>query len=135
MPGLKVWLDVDDLISTSDLEAAVHSSMCIIVFLSGSTHEDSNVKQTISDYFRSWNCKREFYAAAISAKDAPIVLVIETDPSKGGVPWSTHVNDCPESFSPSAEESCINMCARARTLVLSLTKVTCALDNVWCVRC
>ena len=52
LPGVKVFLDVDDLDSIDQLEAHVEASAAVLILL-GSEH-----------YFRSANCLRELAAGA-----------------------------------------------------------------------
>ena len=87
--GLRIFLDVDDLVSIDRLEQDIAASRAIIVFLSGSWQDG----RERSDYFRSANCLREFRAAVLQKKR--IVLVVETDPDHGGVAFSTHLHACP----------------------------------------
>jgi hypothetical protein len=94
VPGLRVWLDVDDLTELSKLEEAVDSARIILVFLSGSDGKRS-------DYFQSANCLREFRSAVKAGK--PIVCVLETDASHGSVPWEAHVAACPKDLRPALE--------------------------------
>jgi hypothetical protein len=64
LPGLKVWLDVDELQDISKLEESVAESAVFILYYSGG-------------YFRSKNCRREIYAAI--KLDKPIILLYEGD--------------------------------------------------------
>jgi hypothetical protein len=64
LPGLKVWLDVDELQDISKLEESVAESAVFILYYSGG-------------YFRSKNCRREIYAAV--KLDKPIILLYEGD--------------------------------------------------------
>jgi hypothetical protein len=66
LPGLKVWLDVDELQDISQLEESVKESAVFILYYSGG-------------YFRSKNCRREIYAAIKLEK--PIILLYEGDKS------------------------------------------------------
>ena len=80
LPGIKVFLDVDDLqdISEKALEGYVEQSQCILIFLS-------------RGYF-SGNCLVELRAALEMNK--PIILVHETDWDKGGAPLNQLMDDC-----------------------------------------
>ena len=62
LPGLKVWLDVDNLNDTSKLEDCVGASAVVVIFYS-------------KGYFKSKNCRREVYAAM--KFDKPIILLYE----------------------------------------------------------
>jgi hypothetical protein len=66
LPGLKVWLDVDELQDISKLEESVAESAVFILYYS-------------KGYFKSRNCRREIYAAAKLGK--PIILIYEGDES------------------------------------------------------
>jgi hypothetical protein len=66
LPGLKVWLDVDELQDISKLEESVAESAVFILYYSGG-------------YFRSKNCLREIYAAV--KLDKPVILLYEGDES------------------------------------------------------
>jgi hypothetical protein len=67
IPGVRIWLDVDDIDNSGgDLEQAVSESEVFIVFIS-------------KDYFKSWNCRREIYAAVRLGK--PFVVIYEGDES------------------------------------------------------
>ena len=106
-PGLRCFLDVEDLADTSRLEEYVEASDVLIVFLSGSIDtqwasqsptQASPGQSTIevevrSDYMRSKSCLRELRAATRVGK--PICWVAETDPRHGGVPLEVHRRDCP----------------------------------------
>ena len=66
LPGLKVWLDVDNLTNTSALENSVKESAVFMLFYS-------------QNYFKSKNCCRELYAAMELGR--PIVVVCIGDNS------------------------------------------------------
>ena len=66
LPGLNVWLDVDELTDTSALENSVKQSAVFMLFYS-------------ENYFKSENCCRELYAAMELGK--PIVVVYVGDDS------------------------------------------------------
>eukprot|EP00592_Proboscia_alata_P023596 CAMPEP_0194424146 /NCGR_PEP_ID=MMETSP0176-20130528/23412_1 /TAXON_ID=216777 /ORGANISM="Proboscia alata, Strain PI-D3" /LENGTH=2584 /DNA_ID=CAMNT_0039233745 /DNA_START=230 /DNA_END=7984 /DNA_ORIENTATION=+ len=66
LPGLKVWLDVDDLQDISKLEDSVAESVVFVLYYS-------------RGYFRSKNCRREIYAAMYL--DKPIIVLYEGDDS------------------------------------------------------
>ena len=71
LPGVSVFLDVDDLEEIGKLEEYITASAAISIFLS-------------HYYFKSTNCLREVAASVDQAK--PIVLVHEVDAAKGGGP-------------------------------------------------
>ena len=95
VPGLRVFLDVDDLTSTTELESFVARSDVVIVFLSGSSVDDRSL------YFASKNCLRELRNAIALGK--PLVFVLETDPQHGGVPLAMHLRDCPPDVRPALD--------------------------------
>jgi hypothetical protein len=66
LPGLKVWLDVDELKDITKLEESVAESSVFILYYS-------------KGYFQSKNCRREIYAAIYF--DKPIILLYEGDDS------------------------------------------------------
>jgi membrane protease YdiL (CAAX protease family) len=68
LPGVSVFLDVDDLEEIGDLEGYVDRSSAILVFCS-------------PGYFSSRNCMREIRCAVTKAK--PLIALLE-DPSRGG---------------------------------------------------
>ena len=90
VPGLRVFLDVDDLIDISQLEGLIDASDVIIVFLTGSI-ADSGMEQ--SAYMRSFNCMRELRRAVQT--NSPLVFVRETDQRHGAVSMPAHRRDCP----------------------------------------
>ena len=79
LPGIRVFLDVDDLQEIGKLEEYIEQSQCILIFLS-------------RNYFFSTNCLRELDHALKSNK--PLVLVHEEDPGKGGAPLEELKADC-----------------------------------------
>lgn len=68
LPDLVVFLDVDDLEDIGQLEHYVQSSDLVLIVLT-------------EHYLSSRNCRRELAAAV--ALDKPVVLLVETDDSKG----------------------------------------------------
>ena len=79
MPGVIVFLDVDDLEEIGNLEQYVAASQCVLILLS-------------RGYFFSANCLREInYAIAMNK---PLILVHEPDPGKGGLPLAELREDC-----------------------------------------
>ena len=63
IPGIKLWLDVDDLEDISALESSVANCLMVIIFYS-------------EGYFESKNCRRELYAAVEQNKP---ILVLHDD--------------------------------------------------------
>jgi len=82
MPGVRIWLDVDNLDDVGKLEESVADSATFIIFLS-------------AGYFRSWNCRRELYAALASKR--PFIVVHEADTAKGGASIQALRDECRES--------------------------------------
>jgi len=64
LPGVRIWLDSDNLTHVDQLESAVNSCNVILIFYT-------------EGYFRSVNCRREVYAA-VSA-DKPIYVIYESE--------------------------------------------------------
>lgn len=81
--GMKIFLDVDDLQDIGALEAYIDETMVVLVFLS-------------RGYFTSRNCLRE--ARASMQRNKPILLVHETDASKGGFTLEEARAECPEDL-------------------------------------
>ena len=82
LPGVKIFLDVDDLASIGDLELYIEESSCVMVFVS-------------KGYFSSKNCLREACCAIERRK--PLSLI--EDPAKGGAPLATIVKEeCPKEI-------------------------------------
>lgn len=75
LPGVCVFLDVDDLESIDELEEYVEASQAMLV-MHGS-----------DKYYASFNCQREI--AAAKRLDLPLVRVHETDRNKNGTPLAT----------------------------------------------
>jgi len=71
VPGVRVFLDVDDLQDIGDLEGYINRSQCVLLFFSRA-------------YFNSRNCRREIESAVNNNK--PLVVVHEEDESHGGLP-------------------------------------------------
>ena len=82
LPGVRIWLDVDNLDDVGKLEESVADSATFIIFLS-------------SGYFRSWNCRRELYAALASVR--PFIVVHEADTAKGGASLAALRDECRDS--------------------------------------
>jgi hypothetical protein len=91
VPGLRVFLDVDDLTDIGSLEGLIGATDVILIFLAGSIAADGTER---SDYMRSANCIREFRTAVQLRK--PIVFVRETDPQHGAISLEAHLRDCPD---------------------------------------
>ena len=81
LPGVRVFLDVDDLESVDALEEYMRGSQAILILL-GST-----------EYFASRNCVRELAAAA--ALGLPPMGVHDADVSKNGAPLAALRSACP----------------------------------------
>jgi len=81
LPGIQVFLDVDNLESIDQLEAYVEASTCFLLLL-GSPR-----------YFTSTNCLRE--VAASKSYELPLVPVHDSDPSKKGAPLDDLKATCP----------------------------------------
>ena len=71
LPGVSIFLDVDDLEEISALERYIDETCVVLIFLS-------------KGYFRSKNCLREVVESC--KKQKPLVLVWEPDSAKGGAP-------------------------------------------------
>ena len=69
-PGLRVWLDVEDLTDISALEEAVDASWTLLILVT-------------SGYFQSKNCMRELVRCV--ATDTPRIAVVERDAAHGGL--------------------------------------------------
>merc|ERR1740136_223235 len=63
IPGIKIWLDVDDLENISALEKSVANCSVLIIFYS-------------EGYFQSKNCRRELYAAV--SQNKPLLVLHES---------------------------------------------------------
>jgi len=81
--GLSIFLDVDDLEDIGALERYIDETMVMLIFLS-------------RGYFQSRNCLREVRAAMERAR--PIILVLETDETKGGFALADAREECPEEL-------------------------------------
>ena len=80
LPGIAIFLDVDDLQDIGDLEGYVRDSAVVLLFLS-------------RRYFQSHNCRREIVASLEQQK--PLVLVHEQQQEKGGGPLDLLKSECP----------------------------------------
>ena len=78
LPGVVVFLDVDDLKDIGDLEGYVRATGVMLFFLS-------------RRYFQSRNCLREVRASLEQEK--PLVLVQEQQEDKGGGPLDSAGHD------------------------------------------
>mmetsp|Transcript_28041 Transcript_28041/g.94170 ORF Transcript_28041/g.94170 Transcript_28041/m.94170 type:complete len:1051 (+) Transcript_28041:106-3258(+) len=92
--NISPFLDVDNLDDTARLEEHVGNSEAVIVLLTGSTAVADGAPA--SDYMRSRNCLRELRAAV--ERKRPLILLLETDPSHGGVPLDVHRAECPDEL-------------------------------------
>ena len=88
LPGVRVFLDVDDLDDIADLEAHIQASAAALVYL-GSV-----------SYFGSPNCMREVCAS--KEANLPLVRVHESDMSKASASLYTPYTPFPE---PTREEA------------------------------
>ena len=79
LPGVRAFLDVDDLEDNLQLERHVEQSQAVLIFLS-------------KGYFFSKNCLRELDCAV--ALDKPLILVHEADLSHGGAPLEHLRDEC-----------------------------------------
>ena len=79
LPGVVVFLDIDDLEDIGALEGYVRSTRVMLFFLS-------------TNYFGSRNCLREIKASIEQEK--PLVLVQEQQEDKGGGPLDTLKAEC-----------------------------------------
>ena len=79
IPGISIFLDVDDLLEIGDLELYVQQTGCILIFLS-------------RGYFYSTNCMRE--AQAVTNQKKPVVLLREDDINKGGIALADIMKEC-----------------------------------------
>ena len=105
VPGLKSWLDVDDMRSKSGTSATDKDSFyrlideqhTIIAFLTGSRLESGQeAGKEVSDYFSSPPCLNEIRRGRQNG--IPIIFLYETDPTHGGVSMEAHRRDCPEDL-------------------------------------
>ena len=81
VPGCSIFLDVDDLVNINALEEEVAATQVVLMILS-------------RGYFWSKNCMREINATVQRGK--PVVLVHETDESKGGALLEVLQDECPQ---------------------------------------
>ena len=81
LPGVQIFLDVDDLESIDHLEAYVEASAALLVLLGKET------------YFHSRNCMRELDAAVVH--DLPLVRLHDWDVQKNGAPLAQLRHACP----------------------------------------
>ena len=104
LPLPQVWLDVDDgnrsMKETSKdkrpppqtleekYQRAVEIVDTVLVFLAGIFLPDGT---PVSTYFQSMYCRHEFMAAIRYEKR--IVVILETEPSKGGIPLHAHLDE------------------------------------------
>ncbi|KAL1515069.1 hypothetical protein AB1Y20_004134 [Prymnesium parvum] len=80
MPGCKIFLDVDDLEEIGELANYVEASQSMLIFLS-------------KGYFSSNNCLEELDSAMCAM--VPLILVHETDASRGAAPLDVLRSECP----------------------------------------
>jgi len=84
LPGVQVFLDVDNLDNLDRLELHVQESTSMLILLGSPA------------YFASWNCQRE--VASAMANGLPLILVHEADPQKNGAPIELLEAACPEDM-------------------------------------
>ena len=92
LPGVKIFLDVDDLDDVSKIAEHVKASSLVLCFLS-------------RGYFLSAPCMTEVRVAIANGK--PIVAVHEEDDQHGGAPLDEIFDDCP----PDIQRSDIIVCS------------------------
>ena len=92
LPGISVFLDVDDLEDIGALEKYVEQTQCMLLLLT-------------RGYFHSRNCLREVDATLGQQK--PYFLVHEADEAKGGGPLSALKSEC-ASKRPELAEALFN---------------------------
>jgi len=90
LPGVRIWLDVDNLDDVGRLEESVADAMSFLVFLS-------------AGYFRSFNCRRELYAALGSNR--PFIPIFEADAAKGGASLAVLQAECRENCVEAAPDA------------------------------
>ena len=83
VPGVRVFLDVDDLEDIGKLEEYIEESSSVLIFLS-------------QGYFSSSNCLREVYHAVHLNK--PLILVREPNPMRGGVALQVARSEMPRDL-------------------------------------
>jgi hypothetical protein len=84
LPGVRCFLDVDDLEEIGSLETYIQRSLSVLIFLS-------------KNYFFSGNCKKE--VAATLTNGNPIILLHEADLNRGGAPLAQlRDEDCPRDW-------------------------------------
>mmetsp|Transcript_32654 Transcript_32654/g.39673 ORF Transcript_32654/g.39673 Transcript_32654/m.39673 type:complete len:1372 (-) Transcript_32654:215-4330(-) len=88
-PGLRVWLDVDELQDTSKLEEYVSASAVFVLFYS-------------AGYFQSRNCRREIYTAMKLNK--PTILLYVGDENVLNEMKEECIEHCVCSESPGSEQ-------------------------------
>ena len=85
IPGIQPFLDVDNLKDITEIPGAVRASCSCLIFMS-------------RGYFLSRGCMAELYAALEGR--IQLVIVLETDPKKGGYTLEEAKAECPESIRP-----------------------------------
>ena len=79
LPGISVFLDVDDLDDIAHLPQYIADSSVVLAFLSKGVNERTG-------YLQSASCRKELRRAHELAK--PLILVFEPESLHGGCPWS-----------------------------------------------
>ena len=128
LPGVRVWLDVDELDDLGKLEEFVHGSAMVLVFLSqvgrtplatrSLTPSESPraavqlclvaavllmiaappLSSHCQGYFLSKNCLRELRAALDAEHQVPLLLVHEMDQKRGGATFDEMQAECPDDL-------------------------------------
>ena len=80
LPGISIFLDVDDLDDINNLDEWIARSVVLLLFAS-------------DKYFTSWSCQNEIKSSLKWKR--PFFLVHEADPKHGGKPWADLVAECP----------------------------------------
>ena len=89
-PGVRIWLDVDNLEDMGRLEESVADATTFLVFLS-------------AGYFRSCPCRRELYA--VLGSNRPFIPIFEADAAKGGASLAVLQAECRENCVEAAPDA------------------------------
>ena len=76
----------------------------MVIFLAGTTAADGT---TVSSYFRSVYCRHEFVAAVKYKKR--VVIVLEINRAKGGIPLSIHIAEAEKHISQEGMPDVVNV--------------------------
>ena len=122
VPGFKVWLDVDDgkrsmqpkktkQVAPKTLEETyqrlVSSADSVVIFLSGTFAANDT---PVSTYFKSMYCRHECIAAVKYKKR--IVIVLEIDPSHGGISLRSHMDEAKKHLDQTGMPEVVEMLER-----------------------